>query len=61
MVLFVFQFYPVCNYGKIISFGFRTAKGVEGLIIYAGRSVGFVFILFDRPPRLYTISTATLV
>ena len=26
VVLFVFQFYPVCNFGKVISFGFGTVR-----------------------------------
>ena len=26
VVLFVFQFYPVCNFGKFISFGLGTIR-----------------------------------
>ena len=27
VMLFVFQFYPVCNFGKFINFGLGTVRG----------------------------------
>ena len=29
-VLFVFQFYPVCNFGKFITFGLDTCQELKG-------------------------------
>ena len=36
MVLFVFQFYPECNFGKFINFGLMALSGVKGFNLPTG-------------------------
>ena len=45
MVLFVFQFYPVCNFGKFISYGFGTVQSekVKRLLSYVLLTVVYSF------------------
>ena len=32
VVLFVVQFYPVCNFGKLMKFGLRTIRSERGFV-----------------------------
>ena len=39
VVLFVFQFYPVCNFGKRLNFGLGTVKSEENLCLHSIKKI----------------------
>ena len=48
VVLFVFQFYPVCNVGKVITFALGTVRIEKGFSIRAWFHINQgMFILFQ--------------
>ena len=53
---FVFQFYPVCYFGKFINFGFGTEKHITDTLIYVAHFVikktYFLFLFLSNRDRL---------
>ena len=47
MVLFVFQFYPVFNFGKFINFGLGTARGARVFDLNNLREPNVWFVIFS--------------
>ena len=56
VLLFIFQYYPVCNFGKFINVGLGALSGVKGFII-----IRVVVIQGWRTPANLWIAISVLV